>query len=76
MAEVPRSQPLHQWVNRLEWLEEWEYLTAGLSFLVVGMAAFAYAWVTFFAAVQLGVFSAVLVMMNGLLFVLILLELF
>jgi uncharacterized membrane protein (DUF373 family) len=65
-----------RWVRWLELLEEWGYLTAGLSFLLAGMVTFVYAWFAFFAALGSGVLHAVLLLTNDLLFVLILLELF
>ncbi|MEW6325503.1 MAG: phosphate-starvation-inducible PsiE family protein [Nitrospirota bacterium] len=60
----------------LEWLEQWGYITAGLSFLLLGMLTFAYSWVTFFATLNAGILKAVLILTNDLLFVIILLELF
>jgi uncharacterized membrane protein (DUF373 family) len=65
-----------RWVPLLEQLEEWGYLTAGLSFLLVGMVTFVYAWIAFFSALDAGVLHAVLLVTNDFLFVLILLELF
>jgi uncharacterized membrane protein (DUF373 family) len=64
------------WVHRLEQLEKWGYLTAGLSFLVLGMISFTYGWYAFFANFGSGMFHAALALTNDLLFVLILLELF
>jgi uncharacterized membrane protein (DUF373 family) len=69
-------QETKHWLKWLEWLEEWGYLTAGLSFLLLGMLTFAYAWVTFFLALDGGVLKAGLILTNDLLFVVILLELF
>ena len=63
-------------VHRLEWLEKWGYLTAGLSFLVLGMVIFSYGWYAFFVTFHSGIFHAALTLTNDLLFVLILLELF
>ena len=64
------------WIRRLVWLEKWGYLTAGLSFLVLGMVNFLYGWYAFFVTLHAGVFHAALALTNDLLFVLILLELF
>ncbi len=64
------------WMGRLEWLEEWGYLTAGLSFLFLGMITFGYGWFFFFTSLKGGVIDAALHLTNNLLFVVILLELF
>lgn len=74
--EAGAKQQARHWVRWLEVLEEWGYLTAGLSFLLVGMVTFVYAWVAFFSALDAGVLGALLLLTNDLLFVLILLELF
>lgn len=63
-------------VRKLEWLEKWGYLTAGLSFLVLGMISFIYGWYDFLVTFRSGIFHAVLTLTNELLFVVILLELF
>ncbi len=67
---------VHDWIHTLEWLEKWGYLTAGLSFLLLGMVSFTSAWYDFFLTMRLGVLRAALVLTNELLFVVILLELF
>ncbi|HEX9759197.1 MAG TPA: phosphate-starvation-inducible PsiE family protein [Nitrospiria bacterium] len=61
---------------RLEFLEEWGYLTASLSFLLLGMITFIYGWYTFFISFQSGIVESALHLTNNLLFVVILLELF
>jgi len=61
---------------RLEWLEEWGYLTASLSFLLLGMITFVYGWYAFFISFRAGMVEAALHLTNNLLFVVILLELF
>ena len=60
----------------MEWLEQWGYATAGMSFLFVGMINFVYGWSTFFASMREQPLRASLVLTNDLLFVIILLELF
>ncbi len=60
----------------MERLEKYGYVSAGLSFLVLGMIIFAYGWVQFALTFEQGPPQAVLVMMNELLLVVILLELF
>ena len=64
------------WIHRLEWLERRGYLTAGLSFLLLGMVNFAYGWYTFLITFRTGILHGALVLTNDLLFVVILLELF
>jgi uncharacterized membrane protein (DUF373 family) len=71
-----RGDKVNGWIYRLEWLEKWGYLTAGLSFLLLGMVSFAYGWYAFFITFQFGILHAALVLTNELLFVVILLELF
>ncbi len=63
-------------LNIMEWLERWGYVTAGISFLVLGMVVFVYGWYVFFTTVADGVITASLVMMGDLLLVAVLLELF
>ncbi len=60
----------------MEWLERWGYITAGLSFLVLGMAVFAFGWISFFAHLSKGVLNAAMGLMVDLLLVIIFLELF
>jgi len=74
--ENRRADEVKSLVHKLEWLEKWGYLTAGLSFLLLGMVIFTYGWYAFFVAFRSGTFHAVLTLTNDLLFVLILLELF
>ncbi|HLB02335.1 MAG TPA: phosphate-starvation-inducible PsiE family protein [Nitrospiria bacterium] len=71
-----KSNEIRGWIHVLESLERWGYLTAGLSFLLVGMVSFAYGWYTFLITFRSGVLHAALVLTNDLLFVVILLELF
>jgi uncharacterized membrane protein (DUF373 family) len=67
---------VHDWIYTLEWLEKWGYLTAGLSFLLLGMVSFISAWYDFLFTFRSGILRAALVLTNELLFVVILLELF
>lgn len=61
----------------MEVLEKYGYVSAGLSFLALGMAVFVYGWFTFVRSfLQGAVAPAVLGLMNDLLLVVILLELF
>jgi uncharacterized membrane protein (DUF373 family) len=60
----------------MERLETYGYVSVGVSFLILGMAVFAYGWFEFLQAVQDNVPRAVLVLLNDLLLVVILLELF
>jgi uncharacterized membrane protein (DUF373 family) len=63
-------------VRLMEWLEKYGYITAGVSFLVLGMVVFFYGWFEFLTGFRENVPRAVLVLMNELLLVVILLELF
>ena len=63
-------------VQLMEWLERWGYITTGLSFLVLGMVVFSYAWYAFYTSLDQGVLASSLELMNDLLLVIILLELF
>lgn len=71
-----KSNEIRGWIHGLESLERWGYLTAGLSFLLLGMVSFAYGWYSFLITFRSGVLHAALVLTNDLLFVVILLELF
>lgn len=70
--ETPRDPQL----RLMEWLEKYGYVTAGVSFLVLGMVVFFYGWFVFVTGFRENVPRAVLVLMNELLLVVILLELF
>jgi uncharacterized membrane protein (DUF373 family) len=63
-------------IRLMEWLEKWGYITAGVSFLLLGMIVFAYGWYVFYFSIRDGILGASLVLMNDLLLVIILLELF
>jgi uncharacterized membrane protein (DUF373 family) len=60
----------------MEELEKYGYIAAGLSFLILGMVVFAYGWFEFVLKITEGPSRATLVLMNDLLLVVILLELF
>lgn len=60
----------------MEMLEQYGYITAGLSFLFLGMIVFAYGWYQFALEFRQSLSHAVLTLMNDLLLVVILLELF
>ncbi len=62
-----------RWMERLE---QWGYVTAGLSFLMLGMGVFAHGWYDFFASVRVNTLQASFMLINNLLLVIILLELF
>ncbi len=63
-------------VELMERLETYGYVSVGVSFLILGMAVFAYGWFDFIQSIQGDVPRAVLVLLNDLLLVVILLELF
>ncbi|MBI3812835.1 MAG: phosphate-starvation-inducible PsiE family protein [Nitrospirae bacterium] len=63
-------------LHLMEQLEKYGYITAGLSFLLLGMVVFIYGWYEFLIGFKENIPRAVLVLMNDLLLVVILLELF
>ena len=66
-----------QIVNWMEWLDRWGYVTAGLSLLILGMLIFVQSWYNFvLGAMSGGVLVAGLRLLNDLLLVIILLELY
>ena len=62
-------------IGLLETLDGWGYITAGFSFLALGMVVFAHAWYMFVTTVSGRVLSAVLALIHDLLLVIIVLEL-
>ncbi len=62
-------------IGLLETLDGWGYITAGFSFLALGMVVFAHAWYEFVIMVNGRVLSAVLALIHDLLLVIIVLEL-
>lgn len=72
-----RRELMKRWCGAMEWLDRLGYLTAGFSLLVLGMLIFAQAWYVFVTkAGQIGLLSSGLKLLNDLLLVIILLELF
>ncbi len=72
-----RTETLKQWLSWMDWLDRWGYITAGFSLLILGMLIFAQSWYTFVtAAPNTGLLPAGLRLLNDLLLVIILLELF
>ena len=69
-------ESIKQWVRWMQFLDRWGYITACLSFLVVGMLVFGYSWVAYVQSVQTEFLPATITLLNDLLFVIILLELF
>jgi uncharacterized membrane protein (DUF373 family) len=68
---------MKRWYGVMEWLDRLGYLTAGFSLLVLGMLIFAHAWFSFIMkAGQVGLLQSGLRLLNDLLLVIILLELF
>src|SRR5206468_80554 len=72
MREVRRNL----WIAWMETLDGMGYVTAGFSFLILGMIVFAHAWYAFIMNFSAGVLHAVLALIHDLLLVVILLELF
>ena len=72
-----RKAVMKRWCGAMEWLDRLGYLTAGFSLLVLGMFIFAHAWYVFLTgAGQTGLLPSGLKLLNDLLLVIILLELF
>jgi len=63
-------------INLMEWLEKWGYITAGISFLILGMVVFLNGWGTFLFSLHAGVLKAAMRLMVDLLLVIIFMELF
>src|ERR1700756_1083144 len=70
------GQRRNLWIAWMETLDGLGYITAGFSFLVLGMVVFAHAWYAFAKSVASGVLPSVLLVIHDLLLVVILLELF
>ena len=62
-------------IGLLETLDGWGYITAGFSFLALGMVVFVHAWYMFVMTISERVLSAVLALIHDLLLVIIVLEL-
>lgn len=73
---MPESKEDQAYLGVLGRLEKYGYITAGLSFLVLGMIVFFEGWIVFFRMGWEDLPHAVLGLMDGLLLVVILLELF
>lgn len=72
-----RMETMKHWLSWMDWLDRWGYITAGFSLLILGMLIFAQSWVAFvLAATRTGLLPAGLRLLNDLLLVIILLELF
>ncbi len=73
-----RTETMKQWLSWMEWLDRWGYITAGLSLLILGMLVFAHSWYKFIttAASKSVLLPAGLQLLNDLLLVIIILELF
>ena len=72
-----RKEVMKRWCVLMEWLDRLGYLTAGFSLLLLGMLIFTHAWYIFaIKANQVGLLPSGLKLLNDLLLVIILLELF
>jgi len=69
-------ESITQWITWLQWLDRWGYITACLSFLFLGMLIFVYGWVEFIQTSGQAFLPASITLINNLLLVIILLELF
>jgi uncharacterized membrane protein (DUF373 family) len=74
---IHRNETIKRWCGYMEWLDRLGYITAGFSLLLLGMLIFAHAWYIFIIkSAHLGLLPAGLRLLNDLLLVIILLELF
>lgn len=73
-----KSESMKKLLDWMEWLDRWGYITAGMSLLILGMLIFAHSWYTFMVVAfnQGSLLGAGLRLLNDLLLVIILLELF
>lgn len=73
-----KTESMKQLLNWMEWLDRWGYITAGMSLLILGMLIFAHSWYVFMVVAfsQGSLLGAGLKLLNDLLLVIILLELF
>lgn len=76
-----RREVLKRWCHYMEWLDRWGYATAGFSLLILGMLIFLHAWYLFLVVLftkvgEVALLPAGLKLLNDLLLVIILLELF
>ena len=72
-----RTETMKHWLSWMEWLDRWGYITAGFSLLILGMLIFANSWYKFaMATARTGLLPAGLQLLNDLLLVIIILELF
>jgi len=72
-----RKAVMKRWCGLMEWLDRLGYLTAGFSLLILGMLIFTHAWYVFATkAATVGLLPSGLKLLNDLLLVIILLELF
>ncbi len=72
-----RDELMKHWCKWMDWLDRLGYATAGLSLLFLGMLIFLHAWYVFaIKASVIGLLPAGLKLLNDLLLVIILLELF
>lgn len=69
-------ESIKQWIRWMQWLDRWGYITACLSFLFLGMLIFVYSWIVFLQQAPTEFLRASITLINDLLLVIILLELF
>lgn len=80
-AVTHRSEMMKRWCGYMEWLDRLGYATAGFSLLILGMLVFVHAWYVFIVGQfdpkgHVLILPAGLRLLNDLLLVIILLELF
>ena len=59
---------IKQWVRWMQFLDRWGYITACLSFLLVGMLVFGYSWFAYVQSVEKAFLPATIALLNDLLF--------
>lgn len=80
-SRAHRNDLMRRWCGYMEWLDRLGYATAGFSLLILGMLIFLHAWYLFLVVLftkpgEMALLPAGLKLLNDLLLVIILLELF
>ena len=57
-------ESIKQWVRWMQFLDRWGYITACLSFLLVGMLVFGYSWFAFLQSVEQAFLPATITLLN------------
>jgi hypothetical protein len=57
-------ESIKQWVKWMQFLDRWGYITACLSFLLVGMLVFGYSWFAYVQSVEKDFLHAPITLLN------------